>query len=154
MVAGCFEQLGRPALDPSEGRALLARKMLSAAPAMAPGAAFAHSNANSVVLGRVLERISGRSWKELMRSMLLASLAMDSCGFGALGVSASATPTVQWAHRSTAEGMEPVVLEYATVWWTPTKQTTVLATTNVGILSAQAAAQAAIVVLLKRAGLP
>lgn len=228
-----FARLREPGLDPRDGRTSFARAMLSAAPASPPGSAFAYSNANYVVLGRILERISGRSWEDLMRGMLFAPLAMDSCGFGALGEPAARVAAEPWAHSATAGRMEPVVLDnpatlgpagtvhcslrdwmkfvalhlnafagrpvlldaasfaklhaawpgqeytcggwlrterawaggpvfthdgsntlnYATVWWAPKKDTAAMAATNVGMPAGQAAAQAAIGVLLKRAGL-
>lgn len=49
-----------------------------------------------VTLGVVLERITGKSWEDLMRSELFGKLGMDSCGFGPPGT--RDTVDQPWGH--------------------------------------------------------
>ena len=56
--------------------------MLEQAPAYVPGSKMLYSNVNYVVVGAMLERLSGKSWEDLMREKLFAPLKMTSAGFG------------------------------------------------------------------------
>lgn len=58
------------------------RMMLQQAPAYAPNSKMLYSNVNYVVAGAMLERLSGKSWEDLMREKLFAPLKMQSAGFG------------------------------------------------------------------------
>jgi CubicO group peptidase (beta-lactamase class C family) len=53
-------------------------------PAYAPGV-FHYANTDYVVIGAVLEKISGRPWEDLIRERLFQPLGMTSAGFGGLG---------------------------------------------------------------------
>jgi CubicO group peptidase (beta-lactamase class C family) len=44
---------------------------------------FHYSNAGYIIAGAMLERVSGKSWEELMRERLFTPLGMKSAGFGA-----------------------------------------------------------------------
>lgn len=57
------------------------QQVLSQNPPHARGT-FAYSNAGYVVVGHMLERVSGRSWEDLMRERIFRPLKMDSAGFG------------------------------------------------------------------------
>jgi CubicO group peptidase (beta-lactamase class C family) len=54
--------------------------ILAAPPAQAPGT-YVYSNDGFIILGAILERITGQSWEDLMQRELFAPLHM-SCGFG------------------------------------------------------------------------
>src|SRR5439155_12134658 len=71
-------------------RAWMAERFLSRPPKETPGARFAYSNYNYLILGHVLEHATGRTWEELVRGEVFAPLAMTACGFG---------PTATTAHR-------------------------------------------------------
>jgi CubicO group peptidase (beta-lactamase class C family) len=51
----------------------------------APGTRFSYSNWDYVILGAMAERITGRSWEELMRQQIFAPLKMEHVGFGGTG---------------------------------------------------------------------
>lgn len=42
-----------------------------------PGTAYSYSNTNTTILGRILEKVTGRSYGELVRTRVLAPLGMD-----------------------------------------------------------------------------
>ncbi|MFI5347067.1 MAG: serine hydrolase domain-containing protein [Elusimicrobiota bacterium] len=92
-------------LDPRAGRELLTEAVLSAPPAYPPGSRFEYSNANYMIAGAVLERISDEPWEQLIRRELFAPLRMD-CGFGAAGNAAAKAPDQPWGHVKTARGWE------------------------------------------------
>ena len=58
---------------------------LAQPPAAAPGTKFIYSNQNYALVGAMLEKISGKSWEDLITEKLFKPLRMDSAGFGAPG---------------------------------------------------------------------
>ncbi len=65
-------------------RQALAAIMLGAPPAGTPGS-FAYANSNYILIGAVIERITGTSWEEAMRAELFGPLGITTGGFGAPG---------------------------------------------------------------------
>ena len=63
-------------------RRTLAETMLAVAPAGTPGT-FAYGNANYVLVGAVIERITGQSWEDAMREEVFSPLGITTGGFGA-----------------------------------------------------------------------
>jgi CubicO group peptidase (beta-lactamase class C family) len=85
--AGLVENLDWNALSKRGSmteRRLAAAQAALTAPAYAPGT-FRYSNTDYVVVGAILEKISGKSWEDLMRERLFAPLGMGSAGFGGTG---------------------------------------------------------------------
>lgn len=80
---------------PSDIRTRAVRAVLAAPPAR-PVGTYAYSNMGYVTLGVVLERITGKTWEDLMRSELFGKLEMDSCGFGPPGT--RDTVDQPWGH--------------------------------------------------------
>ena len=66
---------------PAQRRAL-AETMLGVASAGTPGA-FDYANANYVLIGAVIEHITGRAWEDVIRTEMFAPLGITSGGFGA-----------------------------------------------------------------------
>ncbi len=66
----------------SEQRGVLVETMLAVPPAGTPGT-FAYANANYVLVGAVIERITGQSWEDAMRGEVFTPLGITSGGFGA-----------------------------------------------------------------------
>ncbi|MCE0523057.1 MAG: beta-lactamase family protein [Methylacidiphilales bacterium] len=62
----------------------LAAEMALIAPAYLPGA-YHYANTDYVVVGAILEKISGQRWEDLIREKIFEPLKMDSVGFGGLG---------------------------------------------------------------------
>lgn len=99
------------ALDPIDGRKLLAQEMLSRAPTTTPGSTFEYSNAGYAIVGRILEKITNTPWETLIQERLFKSLNMTSCGIGPLGDPSLKTPDQPWAHVQTAKGAEPIIAD-------------------------------------------
>ena len=72
-----------PAESIKDQRQRLARLAL-AKPSWPPGK-FHYSSFDYVVVGAILEKVSGQSWEELMRERLFKPLGMHSAGFGGVG---------------------------------------------------------------------
>ncbi len=66
-------------------RRRLAEKILSRPPDFPPGEKFSYESAGYVILGAVLEKITGHPWEQLMRERLFAPLGLTSAGFGPPG---------------------------------------------------------------------
>lgn len=79
----------RPLVDQ---RRDLANAMLQVPPSGEAGA-FAYANSNYILLGAVIERVTGKAWEDVMEEQLFLPLGITSGGFGA---PAGANP---WGHR-------------------------------------------------------
>jgi D-alanyl-D-alanine carboxypeptidase len=89
-----------------EQRAALAAAVLSAPP-QGPRGTFAYGNADYILLGAAIERITSASWEETMRTQLYAPLNLTSAGFG--------PPPGRdnpWAHRMINEQRTPIPPEH------------------------------------------
>lgn len=82
-------------------RAEFAAKALTAKPGGTPGQ-FAYANANFIVAGAAIERITGRTWEETIRVELFDPLEMTTAGFGA---PRGAQP---WGHQFLGIALRPV----------------------------------------------
>ncbi len=70
-----------------------------------PGTEFIYSNQNYAIAGAMIERVTGRPWEELIRTMLFEPLGMKSAGFGA-----PATPgqiDQPWGHTTDLKPVPP-----------------------------------------------
>ena len=88
-----------------EQRAVIAARALGKAPG-GPRGAFAYGNANYMLLGAVIERITGQSWEDAMRAEIFAPLGITSGGFGPpKGDNA-------WGHRAAGGQRTPMPPEH------------------------------------------
>lgn len=76
-----------------QGTAMSARQMLlesvtSRTPEAAPGEKYIYSNAGFSMAGHMVEKVTGKSWEDLMREKVFHPLGMTSAGFGPPGVAA------------------------------------------------------------------
>jgi CubicO group peptidase (beta-lactamase class C family) len=85
-------------------RAVFTEIVLTQAPELAPGTAFAYSNAGYMIAGAILEAEYGVAWETLITDRLFDPLGMSSCGFGAPGTEAALDQP--WGHNG--EAMTPV----------------------------------------------
>ncbi|MDQ6631916.1 MAG: beta-lactamase family protein [Verrucomicrobiota bacterium] len=82
-------------------KGILARK-----PEAKPGTKFIYSNQGYTIAGVMLEKAAGKTWENLLRSMLFEPLGMTTAGFGA---PASLNKVDQpWGHKKMFLGREPV----------------------------------------------
>ena len=65
-----------------EHRLALVATMLAGPPAGTPGS-FAYANSNYILIGAIIERITGASWEAAMRTELFGPLGITTGGFGA-----------------------------------------------------------------------
>jgi CubicO group peptidase (beta-lactamase class C family) len=65
-----------------EQRRYIVRATLAEAPESAPGTATNYANAGYMIVGSILEVLTGDSWEDLMRARLFDPLKMASAGFG------------------------------------------------------------------------
>jgi D-alanyl-D-alanine carboxypeptidase len=99
-----FEQAERDGTAP-DARIRLVRAILATPPAQAPGT-YVYSNTGYIILGAVLERLSGVPWETLIMRELFGPLEMRSCGFGAPG--GGRRVDVVWGHLSRGDVLVPV----------------------------------------------
>ena len=65
--------------SPTEQRATYVGEVLALDPA---GEGFSYSNAGYSIAGYIAERVTGRSWEQLVRDFVFSPLELDSCGVG------------------------------------------------------------------------
>jgi CubicO group peptidase (beta-lactamase class C family) len=93
--------------SPKEQRMAFVKGLLARKPEAKPGTKFIYSNQGYTIAGVMLEKAAGKTWEDLLRSMLFAPLGMTTAGFGA---PASVGKVDQpWGHKkSLLSGLEPV----------------------------------------------
>lgn len=74
-------------------RAAMARSALEVAPD-GPVGTFAYGNANYIVVGAIIEGLTGLAWEDAMQAEVFTPLGMARCGFGA------PQDPAPWGHRS------------------------------------------------------
>lgn len=89
-----------------QARREVAQRMLKKAPEAQPGERFLYSNAGYMIVGHVLERVTGKPWQELIRSDLFEPLGMKSAGFGAPGRDGQVDQP--WGHLPGARVAKPM----------------------------------------------
>jgi CubicO group peptidase (beta-lactamase class C family) len=103
--AGLPQNVPADAWKQSSERKDAAHAVLKLAPANASGV-FAYSNAGYVVVGAMIERVTGLTWEVAIKKRVFEPLEMSSCGFGP-----PATPgkvDQPWAHRPEKDVLVPV----------------------------------------------
>jgi CubicO group peptidase (beta-lactamase class C family) len=70
---------------PTSARRLLLQGVTSKPPEAAPGEKFIYSNAGFSIAGHMAEKVTGKSWEDLMREKIFRPLGMTTAGFGAPG---------------------------------------------------------------------
>jgi CubicO group peptidase (beta-lactamase class C family) len=86
----------------------LAAVRLALTPPTGKPGSYLYSNTDYVIIGAVLEKISGKSWEDLIREKLLWPLGMESVGFGGTGTMGRIDQP--WPHTSTgAAAISPLL---------------------------------------------
>jgi len=88
-------------------RAALVESALSRPPAGTKGT-FAYANINYVLVGAAIERISGKSWEDLMASELFQPVGLITAGFGAPLANSKGGANV-WGHQVGPDGTKTPV---------------------------------------------
>ncbi|WP_316251482.1 MULTISPECIES: serine hydrolase domain-containing protein [Streptomyces] len=92
--------IDRPVSNPdgTYDLAEVVRKGLSYAPVSAPGAGFTYSNTNYLVLGMLVEKVTGQPVHEAVTSRVIEPLGLSRTAFPAPGDRALPTPAVNGYH--------------------------------------------------------
>ena len=87
--ASGIEQYQRP-----QTAAQLLRRCCSGPPLRAPGSAFDYNNADYILLGRIVERVTGKSFADALAELILRPLGLDDTGLARQeAIVARLTPT-------------------------------------------------------------
>jgi CubicO group peptidase (beta-lactamase class C family) len=70
---------------PTSARRLLLQGVTSKPPEATAGEKFIYSNAGFSIAGHMAEKVTGKSWEDLMREKIFRPLGMTTAGFGAPG---------------------------------------------------------------------
>jgi len=90
-------------------RRKLVELLLKKKPAYEPGTKKIYSNYGYVIAGAMAEKVTGKSWEDLMKKLLFEPLQMKTAGFGPPGLSSS--ESVAWGHLGEkCEPMKPSLL--------------------------------------------
>ncbi|HIG29079.1 MAG TPA: class A beta-lactamase-related serine hydrolase [Verrucomicrobiales bacterium] len=74
-----------PGTDVKAIRELTMKCELSVKPDTKPGSTYLYSNWGYIIAGGVIEKITGKSWNNVIQAKLFKPLGMSSAGFGGLG---------------------------------------------------------------------
>ena len=94
--------------DSLTGRKLVLASVLASAPTTAPGTQYVYSNVGYMVLGSVVDRMSGTDWESFIQKRLFDPLGMSSCGFGPAGDPNASPPDEPWGHKQNGSELIPV----------------------------------------------
>lgn len=72
-----FQELRKNDMKPSETIALVSDKPLNAA----PGEAFEYSNSNYVLLGMIIEKVSGKTYEQFLKERIFGPLKLENTGY-------------------------------------------------------------------------
>ena len=78
-------KLGQYKGTPTGARRLLLQGVTSKPPEATPGQKYIYSNAGYSIAGYMAEKVTGKSWEDLMREKIFRPLGMTTAGFGAPG---------------------------------------------------------------------
>jgi len=92
-----------------EARREVAATMLQEAPEAKLGERFLYSNAGYMIAGAVLERVTGKSWQQLMKTELFTPLGMGSASFGVPGRDKHVDQP--WGHVKAERGSQPLFVD-------------------------------------------
>ena len=67
---------------PTEQRLEFVRGILGEEPEKPPGTKWIYSDSGYAIVGAMMERVTGKSWEDLLRQRLFEPLGMSSAGFG------------------------------------------------------------------------
>ena len=95
---------------PVTQRARMVIEVLSAPPEHPPGE-YVYSNTGYAVAGAMAERLTGKSWEQLMQSHLFRPLCMTSAGFGP--PSRNEETDQPWGHVIDEDGVKAVQIDNA-----------------------------------------
>jgi CubicO group peptidase (beta-lactamase class C family) len=68
--------------SPTSARRLLLQTITSKPPEATPGEKYIYSNAGYSIAGHMAEKVTGKSWEDLMREKIFRPLSMTTAGFG------------------------------------------------------------------------
>lgn len=85
-------------MTPVLGRNHIAKTLLEREPLSNPDSAYKYSNFNYIIAGHILERLSQKSWEELIQTKIFQPLQMKTCGFGLTSREQDVFPGSIWAH--------------------------------------------------------
>lgn len=91
---------------PEEQRLQFVKGLLARKPEAMPGARYIYSNQGYAIAGVMLEKATGKSWEELMRTLLFEPIGMKSAGFGA--PASPGNVDQPWGHTRSVFGIRPV----------------------------------------------
>ncbi|MFP5384780.1 MAG: serine hydrolase domain-containing protein [Bacteriovoracia bacterium] len=80
------------------GRVHITKNLLGAPPLFSPGSRHQYSNYNYIIARHALERVTGESWEDLIRTRIFLPLEMKSCGFGVTSIQFEPVPSRPWGN--------------------------------------------------------
>ncbi|MGY8639732.1 MAG: serine hydrolase domain-containing protein [Verrucomicrobiales bacterium] len=90
-----------------EGRTMYVEAALNLKPVSKTGSAYEYSNSGFVVVGAMLEKISGKPWEKLIEERIYKPLEMENSGFGNAAHGDKNKPTQPWPHANSTTPVGP-----------------------------------------------
>lgn len=80
-----MNSIWKEGMTPSEGRTLVLEEAFLTEPRFVPGSEYLYSNIGYMVIGTIIEVVTGKTFEENLREEVFNPLHMSSAGFGAPG---------------------------------------------------------------------
>jgi len=90
----------------TEQRLFFTKKMCSETPEKTPGTQYIYSNTGYVIAGTAAEKVTGKSWEELVKEYIFTPLGMKTAGFGSMGTPGKIEEP--WQHELVGEIIRPI----------------------------------------------
>lgn len=97
------KEILNPDLSLPQARAILVKGVLSKPTSAKPQATKRYSNIGYMLVGAVVEKLSGKSWEDFLRQYLFRPLEMTSCGFGPTTLNPNSPADQPWGHVRNAQ---------------------------------------------------
>lgn len=94
-----FSVLEDGVLSAKKDRELVTKFILSQKPRYKSSIDYHYSNLGYIVVGHILEKITGSSWENLIKKYVFNPLGMQSCGFSETSVFSKKSPNNTWGHK-------------------------------------------------------
>jgi CubicO group peptidase (beta-lactamase class C family) len=102
---GLWGRLWRREGTPTQQRMRLVEGVLKNPPVHKPGTEFEYANAGFAIAGAMAEKVTGKSWEDLMHERVFGPLGMNSAGFGAPGTPGKVDEP--WGHHDNGKPEPP-----------------------------------------------
>lgn len=115
-IDAAMAHIGADDTDWPKQRGIILGVVLKNSPELEPAIAYSYSNVGYLLLGHILEVISGKSWEMLIQERLFSPLNLE-CGFGSPVNPQAAIPDQPWGHWLDQDSkLQSIATDNSPIW--------------------------------------